>query len=88
MGCDARQKVERHRGSGPTQVRRLDTPGGEVICLIDKPDLTLLPGTNVNAGDQSKVVKNALSLPKELCAGGRADRSSEASGQSPSSGNR
>jgi len=39
---------------------------GEVICLIGNPDRTLIPGTNVNAEIRSKVVQNALTLPKEV----------------------
>lgn len=39
---------------------------GEVVCLIDNPDLSLIPGTNINAEIRSKVVTNALTLPKEV----------------------
>ena len=38
---------------------------GEVICTIDNPDVSLIPGTNVNAEVRSKVIPNALVLPKE-----------------------
>jgi RND family efflux transporter MFP subunit len=38
---------------------------GEVVCVIDNPDLSLIPGTNVNAEIRSKTVSNALTLPKE-----------------------
>lgn len=38
---------------------------GEVICRIDNPDLTLIPGTNVNAEIRSREVANALTIPKE-----------------------
>jgi HlyD family secretion protein len=38
---------------------------GEVICHIDNPDLTLIPGTNINAEVRSRVVEHALTLPKE-----------------------
>lgn len=38
---------------------------GEVICHIDNPDLTLIPGTNINAEIRSRVVEAALTLPKE-----------------------
>lgn len=38
---------------------------GEVVCLIDNPDLSLIPGTNVNAEIRSKVVPEALTVPKE-----------------------
>jgi HlyD family secretion protein len=50
----------------PLQVESMGTRQvGEVICLIDNPDLSLIPGTNVNAEIRSKVVTNALTLPKE-----------------------
>ncbi|HYO82635.1 MAG TPA: efflux RND transporter periplasmic adaptor subunit [Bryobacteraceae bacterium] len=38
---------------------------GEVICLIANPDLSLIPGTTINAEIRSRVVQNALTLPKE-----------------------
>jgi HlyD family secretion protein len=38
---------------------------GEVICLIQNPDMDLLPGTNVNAEIRSESVDNALTIPKE-----------------------
>jgi hypothetical protein len=38
---------------------------GEVNCTIDNPDLSLIPGTNVNAEIRSKVVAGALTIPKE-----------------------
>lgn len=38
---------------------------GEVICLIQNPDMDLLPGTNVNAEIQSQSVENAVTIPKE-----------------------
>jgi HlyD family secretion protein len=38
---------------------------GEVNCTIENPDLSLIPGTNVNAEIRSKVVANALTIPKE-----------------------
>jgi HlyD family secretion protein len=38
---------------------------GEVICLIQNPDMDLLPGTNVNAEIRSESVENALTIPKE-----------------------
>ncbi len=38
---------------------------GEVICLIQNPDMDLLPGTNVNADIKSESVENALTIPKE-----------------------
>ena len=50
----------------PTEVTALGTRQvGEVICVIDNPDLTLLPGTNINAEIKSKTVQNAIALPKE-----------------------
>ncbi|MEJ7608120.1 MAG: efflux RND transporter periplasmic adaptor subunit [Bryobacteraceae bacterium] len=39
---------------------------GEVICLIANPDLSLIPGTNVNAEIRSKTVTNALTIPREV----------------------
>ena len=36
-----------------------------MICVIENPDLTLVPGTNVNAEIKSQVVENALAIPKE-----------------------
>jgi multidrug efflux pump subunit AcrA (membrane-fusion protein) len=36
-----------------------------VICLIQNPDMDLLPGTNVNAEIKSESVENALTIPKE-----------------------
>ena len=38
---------------------------GEVSCIIDNPDHDLLPGTNVDAEIRSRVVANALTIPKE-----------------------
>jgi HlyD family secretion protein len=38
---------------------------GEVVCLIQNPDMDLLPGTNVNAEIRSESVENALTIPKE-----------------------
>ncbi len=38
---------------------------GEVICLIQNPDMDLLPGTNVNAEIKSESIENALTIPKE-----------------------
>jgi HlyD family secretion protein len=50
----------------PTQVMPLGTRQvGEVACTIENPDLTLIPGTNVNAEIHSKIVKSALTIPKE-----------------------
>jgi HlyD family secretion protein len=51
----------------PLQVVPLGTRQvGEVICTIDNPDLTLIPGTNVNAEIRSKVAENAITVPKEV----------------------
>lgn len=48
----------------PTQVVPLGTRQvGEVGCIIDNPDRDLLPGTNINAEIQSRVVQNALIIP-------------------------
>jgi HlyD family secretion protein len=50
----------------PTQIVPLGARQvGEVYCMIDNPDLTLIPGTNVNAEIISQVVENALTIPKE-----------------------
>ncbi|MGA7414728.1 MAG: efflux RND transporter periplasmic adaptor subunit [Bryobacteraceae bacterium] len=50
----------------PTQIVPLGTRQvGEVLCLIDNPNQGLLPGTNINAEIISKVVKDALSIPKQ-----------------------
>lgn len=50
----------------PTQVVTMGTRQvGEVISTIDNPDLTLLPGTNVNVEITSQVAENALAIPKE-----------------------
>jgi RND family efflux transporter MFP subunit len=51
----------------PLQVIPLGTRQvGEVICTIDNPDLTLIPGTNVNAEIRSSVAENAITVPKEV----------------------
>jgi HlyD family secretion protein len=50
----------------PTEVAPLGTRQvGEVGCVIDNPDRDLVPGTNVNAEIQSRVVENALTAPRE-----------------------
>ncbi len=50
----------------PTQVVALGTREvGEVSCVIENPDRDLLPGTNINAEIQSRVVRTALVIPKE-----------------------
>jgi HlyD family secretion protein len=38
---------------------------GEVICVIENPDLDLLPGTNVNVEIRSEVAENVVTIPKE-----------------------
>lgn len=50
----------------PTRVVALNTRQvGEVVCVIENPEGVLLPGTNVNAFIQSRVVESALTIPKE-----------------------
>jgi len=50
----------------PSQIVALGTRQvGEVICLIENPEETLPPGANVNAEIRSKVVENALTVPRE-----------------------
>jgi HlyD family secretion protein len=50
----------------PLQVISLGTRQvGEVICTIENPDLSLIPGTNINAEIRSSVVPNAVTVPKE-----------------------
>lgn len=50
----------------PTQIKPLDSRQvGEVVCIIDNPNLDLLPGTNVTARILSEKVENALTIPKE-----------------------
>ena len=36
-----------------------------MICTIENPDLSLIPGTNINAEIRSRVVQKALTVPKE-----------------------
>jgi HlyD family secretion protein len=51
----------------PTQIVPLVTREvGEVSCVIENPDRDLLPGTNIDAEIQSRVVKDALIVPKEV----------------------
>jgi HlyD family secretion protein len=51
----------------PTEVTALGTRQvGEVQCVIDNPDLDLLPGTNINAEIRSQVADNALTIPKDV----------------------
>ncbi len=51
----------------PTQIVPLVTREvGEVSCVIENPDRDLLPGTNIDAEIQSRVVRDALIIPKEV----------------------
>ncbi len=51
----------------PTQVVPLGTREvGEVSCVIENPDKDLLPGTNIDAEIQSRVVQNSIIIPKEV----------------------
>lgn len=51
----------------PTEIVPLGTREvGEVSCVIENPDRDLLPGTNIDAEIQSRVVKDALIIPKEV----------------------
>jgi len=50
----------------PTQVVAVGTRQvGEVIAIITNSENALIPGTNINAEIQSRVVDDALSIPKE-----------------------
>ncbi len=61
-GRDWSGKVDRR----PTQIVPLETRNvGEVLCVIDNPDHTLIPGTNVNVVIQSETADNAITIPKE-----------------------
>jgi multidrug efflux pump subunit AcrA (membrane-fusion protein) len=49
----------------PTQITALGARQvGEVQCVIENPDLDLLPGSNINAFIRAAVVENAVALPK------------------------
>jgi HlyD family secretion protein len=51
----------------PTQVSTLGTRQvGEVTVVVENPDHTLIPGTNVNAEIRSSVAQNAVTIPKEV----------------------
>ncbi len=51
----------------PTEIVPLGTRQvGEVICNLDNPGRTLIPGTNVTAEIRLQVVENALTVPKEV----------------------
>ena len=50
----------------PTQITALGSRQvGEVGVLIDNPERTLLPGTNVNAEIKAQVIENAVTIPRE-----------------------
>lgn len=50
----------------PSQIQALDSRRvGEVLCVIDNPDLDLLPGTNVSARILAEQVPDAITIPKE-----------------------
>jgi multidrug efflux pump subunit AcrA (membrane-fusion protein) len=50
----------------PTEITALNTRQvGVVTCIIDNPKDELLPGTNVDANIISKVVNDAVSIPKQ-----------------------
>ena len=50
----------------PTEVVALGTRQvGVVTCIVENPNHKLLPGTNVDANIVSKVVNNAISIPKQ-----------------------
>jgi len=50
----------------PTEIHPLGTRQvGEVLCTIENPQHVLVPGTNVNVEIRSRVVQNALTIPKE-----------------------
>lgn len=50
----------------PTEIHPLGTRQvGEVQCTIANPHHALVPGTNVNVEVRSRVVDNALTIPKE-----------------------
>lgn len=50
----------------PTQIQPLSSRQvGEVICIIDNPNLDLLPGTNVSTRILTEKVENTLTIPKE-----------------------
>jgi len=53
----------------PTQVVQLSGTTrqvGEVSCVVQNPDRDLLPGTNIDAQIVSKIVPDALVIPKEV----------------------
>jgi HlyD family secretion protein len=60
------QKWHGHVIQLPNEVTALNTRQvGVVTCLIENPNHDLLPGTNVDAAIVSKVVRDAVSIPKQ-----------------------
>ncbi len=50
----------------PTQVTSVGTRQvGEVPAIIENPDMSLIPGTNINAEIESQIVQDAVTMPKE-----------------------
>jgi multidrug efflux pump subunit AcrA (membrane-fusion protein) len=50
----------------PTEIKPLDSRQvGEVTCIINNPDLDLIPGTNVTARIKAETAENVVTIPKE-----------------------
>lgn len=50
----------------PTEIKPLDSRQvGEVTCVINNPNLDLIPGTNVTARIKSETAENVVTIPKE-----------------------
>jgi HlyD family secretion protein len=50
----------------PAAIHPLDSRQvGDVTCVINNPDLDLIPGTNVTARIKSETVENTITVPKE-----------------------
>jgi len=50
----------------PAEIKPLDSRQvGEVTCVINNPDLDLIPGTNVTARIKAETVENTITIPKE-----------------------
>ena len=50
----------------PIEIHSLDSRQvGDVTCIIDNPNLDLLPGTNVTARIKSETAENVVTIPKE-----------------------
>ena len=50
----------------PTEIKPLDSRQvGEVTCVINNPNMDLLPGTNVTARIQAESAENVITIPKE-----------------------